>query len=51
MRLLLRAAARLENHWIGDVIGVVSLFGIFGMVMFLMLIVSGTIPAEMQVKQ
>lgn len=28
MALLFRALARLEDHWLGDLIGVVSLFGI-----------------------
>lgn len=27
MRRLLRGLRRLEDHWIGDLIGVVSLFG------------------------
>lgn len=28
MARLLRAAARLDDHWIGDLIGAASLFGI-----------------------
>ncbi len=28
MRRMLRGLARLDNHWIGDLIGAVSLFGL-----------------------
>lgn len=35
MKRVLRALARLDDHWIGDLIGAVSLFGILWGLAFL----------------
>ena len=35
MRKLLAACRRLEDHWAGDVIGVVFLFGLIPLVLFI----------------
>lgn len=37
MRKIWAAVLRLDDHWIGDAIGVASLFAIFGMLAFAIL--------------
>ena len=41
MRKLLAACRRLDDHWVGDVIGVVCLFGLIPLVLFVGYVLKG----------
>ncbi len=41
MRKLLAACRRLDDHWVGDLIGVVFLFALIPLVLFLSVILEG----------